>query len=181
MLENVADGFLGLFMFMTHWLSSGNNVGEIRVAAVNRLHSRTAFECVISFDWNSRMSDLLDAGIPVRFSIFSYSDKGDSCVSVRTLFCDVGDYTYFFTDSLKTPVFDSVYTSKSFRQIYRAVREYQRVTRIVTNGASICQIEAVMLPSRVSRLNRSVDMSDICGCRKFATRIVIDTAQRGGP
>jgi|GEM_PF-1348097 len=181
MLGNVADGFLGLFMFMTHWLSPGNNVGEIRVAAVNRLHSRTVFECVISFDWNSRMSDLLDAGIPVRFRVFSYSDRGDSCVSIRTLFCDVGDYTYFFTDSLKTPMFDSVYTSKSFRQVYRAVREYQRITRSVTNGAGICHIEAVLLPSHVSRLNRSVDMSDICGCRKFATRIVIDPAKKERP
>ena len=172
MLENVADGFLGLFMFFAHWLSPGVDQGEIKIAAVKELKGRAVLECVISFEWNDRMSDLIDAGIPLRFRILSYSDRGDTTLSVRTLLCDVGDYTYSISDSLIIPTNDSVYVSKEFRQIYRAAREYQRVTRSFTSSASALQIEAVLLPSRVSHLNRSIDMSDICGCRKFATRII---------
>ena len=178
MLENVADGFLGLFMFFSHWLSPGVDKGEIRIAAVKELNDRSVLECVITFEWNDRMSDLIDAGIPLRFRILSYSDRGDTTLSIRTLSCDVGDYTYSFSDSLVVPTADSVYLSKEYRQIYRAVREYQHVTRSFTSSASAFQVEAVLLPSRVSHLNRSIDMSDICGCRKFATRIIRKKTRR---
>jgi hypothetical protein len=172
MLENVADGFLGLFMFFTHWISPGGDQGELRIEAIRELKTRSVLECVIAFDWNDRMSDLIDAGIPMRFRVLSCSDKGDSTVSIRTLFCDVGDYTYYYNDSISVPFGDSVYTSRKYQQIYRAVREYQRFTRSFSKNAASFQIEATLLPSRVSHLNRSIDMSDICGFRKFGTRIL---------
>ena len=172
MLENVADGFLGLFMFFAHWLSPGDDQGEIKIAAVRELPTRSVIECVITFDWNNRMSDLIDAGIPMRFRILSYSDIGDTTLSIRTFFCDVGDYSYYFSDSLIIPPADSVFISRKYGQIYRALREYRKVQRSFTNTASSFHIEAVLLTSKVSQLNRSIDMSDICGCRKFATRII---------
>jgi hypothetical protein len=180
MLENVADGFLGLFMFFTHWISSGNGQGEIRIETIRDLRTRSVIECVIDFEWNDRMSDLIDAGIPLRFRISSSSDKGDTTVSVRTLICDVGDYTYYFTDSIGAPDVDSVYTSRKYQQIYRAVREYQHVTRRFAADAGAFQIEAVLLASRVSHRNRSIDMSDICGFRKFGTRAIRERT-RGEP
>jgi hypothetical protein len=172
MLENVADGFLGLFMFFSHWLSPGVDQGEIRIADVGELKTRSVLECVISFEWNERMSDLIDAGIPLRFRIFSCSDRGDTVLSIRTLRCDVGEFTYFFSDSVKSSRGDSVFISKKYGQIFRAVREYQHFTRSFTNTAASFQIEAVLLPSDVSHLNRSIDISDICGCRRFSTRII---------
>lgn len=171
MLENVADGFLGLFMFFAHWLSPGNDEGEIRITAVRELKTRSVLECVISFEWNERMNDLVDAGIPVSFRILSYSNLGDTTLSIRTLHCDVSQYDYFYRDSCVAPV-DSVYTSRSYRQVYRALREYRRISRDFTSSASSFHIEAVLLPSSVPHLNRSIDMSDICGCRKFATKII---------
>lgn len=172
MLENVADGFLGLFMFFAHWLSVGNDQGEIRIVAVKELQSRSVLECVISFDWNERMNDLIDAGIPMRFRIESYSDRGDTTVSIRTLLCDVGEYTYSYRDSIIIPPSDSVYHSKEYQQIYRALREYQHLSRGFSKGAAMFHIEAVLLPSNVSQLNRSIDMSDICGFKKFSARII---------
>jgi hypothetical protein len=172
MLENVADGFLGLFMFFAHWLSPGDDQGEIRIAAVEELKGRTALECVISFDWNSRMSDLVDAGIPLRLRILSYSNRGDTTLSVRSFICDVREYTYYFSDSLIVPVCDSVYVSRTYRQLYRALREYKRVPRSFTSTATSFHVEAVLLPSRVSQMNRSIDMSDICGFRKLSTKII---------
>lgn len=172
MLENVADGFLGLFMFFTHWLSPGTDDGEIRIAAVRELNNRSVLECVISYEWNERMIDLLDAGIPVSFKIVSFSNAGDTTRSVRTISCDVSDYSYSYRDSLYGGEKDSVFVSRKFSQVYRAIKEYQRVVRSFNSAASEFQIEAVLLPSHVSRLKRSVDLSDICDCRKFSSRIV---------
>jgi len=170
-LDNIADGFLGLFMFLTQWLSPHSSDGEIRIAAVRELTAVTAVECVISIEWNDRMSDLLDAGIPVSFAIMSYSDKGDTVRSIRTLSCDVADYTYMISDSLLNGA-DSVYTSKKIPQIFRAVKLYQRFERTFSRDASILHVEAVLLPSRVNRLNRSIDLSEICDCRKFSLHLV---------
>ncbi len=178
MLENFADGFLGFFMFFAHWLSPAGDQGEIRVSSVREESSRSVVECVIPFDWNERMSDLIDAGIPMRFRILSYSDAGDTVMSIRTLCCDVSEYTYLFTDSLSTPRSDSVRVSKEYRQIFRIVRDYQRVTRYFSGTASWYHIEAVLLPSRVSQMNRSIDLTDICGCRKFSRRIFAKELKR---
>jgi hypothetical protein len=172
MLENVADGFLGLFMFFTHWLSPGTSDGEIKIAAVKELQNHSVLECIISFEWDERMIDLIDAGIPVSFRIESYSDVGDTTRSVRTLYCDVSDYSYCFRDSLCNVTGNSICRSKKFNQVYRAIKEYRHFTRTFTNTASLLRIEAVLLPSRVSHLNRSIDLSEICGCRKFSTEIV---------
>jgi hypothetical protein len=172
MLENVADGFLGLYMFFAHWLSPGTDDGEIRIAAVKELQNHTVVECVISFEWDERMIDLIDAGIPVSFRIESYSDVGDTARSVRTLYCDVSDYSYYFRDSLCTQARDSIMVSKKFNQVYRAIKEYRHVVRTFTNTTSVFRIEAVLLPSRVNHLNRSIDLSEICGCRKFSTQLL---------
>ena len=171
MLENIADGFLGLFMFFAHWISPGGTEGDIKIVALNELTARTSMECVISFDWNSRMSDLIDAGIPMRFRVISFSDIGDTTVSIRTLQCDVSDYTYTVCDSLSGYI-DSISTSRKFKQIYRALREFQHITRLFSAGANALHIQAFILPSRVPHLNRSIDLSEMCGSRKFATHIL---------
>lgn len=172
MLENIADGFLGLFMFFAHWISPGGNEGEIKIVALQELATHTAMECVISFDWNTRMSDLIDAGIPMRMRIVSFSDiGGDTTVSLRTLTCDVGDYTYSFNDSLSGAV-DTVRISRKFRQIYRALKEYRRVNRTFSVHATALFIQATLLPSRVPHLNRSIDLSELCGSSRFSTHVI---------
>lgn len=171
MLENIADGFLGLFMFFAHWISPGGNEGEIRIVALQELATHTAMECVISFDWNSRMSDLIDAGIPMRIQIVSFSDVGDTTVSLRTLICDVSDYSYSFSDSLSGYI-DSIYTSKKYSQIYRALREYKRIRRVFDPKGDALYIEATLLPSHVPHLNRSIDLSEMCGSSRFSTHVI---------
>lgn len=178
MLQNVADGFLGLFMFFAHWLSPGDDQGEIKVAAVRELHGRAVLECVIAFDWNNRMSDLVDAGIPMRLRIFSCSNLGDTIISIRSFICDVSAYDYYICDSLVAPPSDGVYLSKRHRQLYGALREFQRVSRSFDTASSSIHFEAVLLPSRVSQMNRSIDISDICGFRKLSTKIIRKETKR---
>ena len=171
MLENIADGFLGLFMFFAHWISPGGSEGEIRIVALEEFASHTAVECVISFDWNSRMSDLIDAGIPMRMQVVSFSNAGDTTVSVRTLSCDVSEYSYTFSDSLSGYI-DSTYISRKHSQIYRALREYKRIKRTFNAKGDALYIQATMLPSQVPHLNRSIDLSELCGSSRFSTHVI---------
>lgn len=171
MLENVTDGFLGLFLFLSHWFSPGINPGEIKVIAARELASAYRIECSFSMDWNEQMSDLIDAGIPLRFLIAYASDKGDTTAFIRTLRCDVSNYTYSIKDSLMTNSPDSIAVSKQYRQIYKAQRSFIRLNCYFSKNAKQFVIKAQLLPSTVSQLNRMVDMSDICGCRTFLLKL----------
>ncbi|MGD9200083.1 MAG: hypothetical protein PVI26_00845 [Chitinispirillia bacterium] len=172
MLERIADGLLGLFMFFSNWFSPGSDSQEIKIAAVTEFARGYSLECAIDLDWNEQMSDLIDAGIPLRFKIKSYSDVGDSVILVRTLECDIGNYSYMFCDSIFQPSIDSIYISKRYSQVYRAVRKYSRWNCTFSKEANQFFIEAELLPSRVSQLNRSVDMSGILGCQRFTLNLI---------
>ncbi len=168
MFDRLSEGLLGLFIFLSNWFSPANSSEEIRIAAAKEFSLGYSIECAIKLDWNEQMSDLVDAGIPLRLKITSYSDRGDSLYILRTLLCDIGDYTYTFCDSLGTPLTDSVFTSRKFSQIYRAVREYSRWQYHLSKEATQFYMEAELLPSWVSQLDRNLDMSAIVGCRKFS-------------
>ena len=172
MIERIADGLLGLFMFSSNWFSPGSDSQEIKIAAVTEFTHGYSLECVIDLDWNEQMSDLIDAGIPLRFRIKSYSDIDDSVLLVRTLECDIGNYSYMFCDSILKPQKDSIYFSKKYSQVYRAVRNYSRFRCAFSKEANQFFIEAELLPSKVSQLNRSVDMSGILGCQRFTLNLI---------
>lgn len=172
MIERIADGLLGLFMFFSNWFSTGTDSQEIKIAAVTEFSRGYNLECEINLDWNEQMSDLIDAGVPLRFKIRSYSDVGDSVILLRTLECDIGNYRYMFCDSILKPPKDSIYFSKEYAQVYRAVRNYSRWRCAFSKEANQFFIEAELLPSKVSQLNRSVDMSDILGCQRFTLNLI---------
>ncbi len=168
MFERAADGLFGLFIFFSNWFSPGESSEEIKIAAANEFSYGYSIECVIKINWNEQMSDLIDAGIPLRFMITSYSDIGDSVAIIRTLQCNVSTYTYIFCDSISTTENDSVYTSKEYSQVYRAAKKYCTWTSTFSKKANKFYMRAILLPSWVSQLNRSVDMSEICECHTYS-------------
>jgi hypothetical protein len=172
MFEKLADGFLGLFLFLSQWLSPGATQDEIRIAAVQEAAGGYVIFCSIDLDWNDQMTDLVDAGIPLRFRMRSWSDRGDTAVFIRTLHCDISDYSYAFTDSIMAPSGPRVELSKRHGQILIALKEYTRWDVALSRRARACHIEAELLPSTAARLNRVVDMSNICGCRRFEREFV---------
>lgn len=168
MIERISNGLVGLFMFFSSWFSPGSDSQDIKIAAVKEISLGYSLQCIIKINWNEQMSDLIDAGIPLRFLITSYSDIGDTMQLIRTLDCDVSTYNYVFCDSIIVPKTDSIYISRKYSQIYRAIRSYSRWTCTFSQNANRFHIEAKLLPSRVSQLNRNIDMSEICGCRKYS-------------
>jgi hypothetical protein len=178
MFEQIAEGFAGFFLFISHWLSPEALQEDIRIAAIKKLDEGYRIECAISITWNEQMSDLIDAGIPLRFRIAAYTNTGDTTAFIRTLVCDIETYTYAFSDSSLSPRSDSVRISRSYNQMLIALRDYTRWSFDFGTHVKACLLEAELLPSRASQLNRTVDMSNICGCKKFARSIIIQEKGR---
>ncbi len=174
MLENVADGLVGLFMFLSNWFSPGTDAGEIKIAAAQQFAQQYVIECVIKIPWNEQMSDVIDAGIPLRFKIQSNSDLGDSLSLVRTMQCDVSTYTYTYTDTIITPENDSIYVSESYTKIFKAVRETSKWSSTFSKQGKQFHMEVALLPSVVSQLNRTIDLSEICECEKFSRDLIFN-------
>jgi hypothetical protein len=171
MLAKFADGILGLFLFMSQWLSPGGSQEEIKIVAAQELSAGYEIVCAIDLAWNEQMTDLIDAGIPLRFRICAWSDAGDSLSFIRTLQCDIGNYTYSFCDSISQAA-AGILTSRNYAQILIALRDYTRWNVTLSKSARQCRLSAELLPSRASRLNRMVDMSEVCGCKRFQREFV---------
>lgn len=171
MFENLADGFVGLFLFIGNWLSPGADEAEIRILAAEQLSQSYAIECAIGIRWNEQMGDLIDAGVPLRFRMRAIADKTDTTTFIRTLTCDLSQYTYSYTDSMVET--DSTFTSEQYGQVLLAMRRYCRWGFSFPSTIAIIELEAELLPSPVSRLNRMVEMSNICGCKRFTRTIAV--------
>ncbi len=178
MFEQIGNGIVGLFLFFSQWLSPGASKEEIRIAALEERTGGYVVECAIAIGWNEQMADLIDAGIPLRFRMSGFSDAKDSAVFTRTLTCDIATYTYSFVDTFLIPRPDSVRVSRSYSQALIALRDFSRWPFGFSKEAGECYLEAELLPSRASRLNRTVDMSDICGCRVFTRSLVVHENKR---
>lgn len=172
MLKTVTDGLIGLFMFFSHWFSPGTDVGEIKVMGFEEAGNKYRVAWTITVDLNEQMNNIIDAGIPLRFMIKASSDAGDTIVSIRTLWCDISQYTYAFSDSLKKSPRDSVYRSQDYAHIYKALKSYCAMTSDFSRDSRQFYLEAEILPSRVSQLGRTIEMSDICGVRKLSRQFI---------
>jgi hypothetical protein len=173
MLDNITGGVTGLILFISHWLSPSGEQASLTIADIARREGAYEISCQLKIGWNEQLADLVDAGIPMRFRFEATSDDGRAVRVLRTLQCDITDYTYRFVDSLRSPPRDSVWTSPTYRQILIAMRHFTRWTFTVDSAARQCRVEMTLLPSRAPRLNRSVDFSNVCGCKKLSKTVVI--------
>jgi len=102
MFESAKEGFLGLFLVLGQWLSPGGDDATLRAAAQFSGDTLCVVQCALQTSWSQELSDLVDAGIPLRFRLSAMTDAGDTMVFIRTLRCDIADYTYSFCDSMVT-------------------------------------------------------------------------------
>jgi hypothetical protein len=173
MFESAKEGFLGLFLVLGQWLSPGGDDASLRAAAQFSGDTLCVIQCALQTSWSQELSDLVDAGIPLRFRLSAMSDAGDTIVFIRTLHCDIADFTYSFRDSSVTALPREPSALKKYPQILLALREYARWSISVRPAASACRIEAELLPSRAERLGRTVDMSQIWGQKKIGITITL--------
>jgi hypothetical protein len=129
--------------------------------------------CAMTLAWSDQLTELVDAGIPLRFHVTASSDIGDTVSFRHTLWYDAGSGAYRYADTLRSPSRDSVFVSRPYPQILIALREYSRWTIPLRRGFRTCRVEAVLLPSHVSRFNRTVDLSQIWGQRKISSVLIL--------
>jgi hypothetical protein len=167
MFEQIGNGFLGFFLVIGHWLSPGTDKPDIDVANARRTEAGLVVQCELRPAWNEELSGLVDGGIPLRFKFCASGNSGDTICFVRTLQFDVADYSYSYADSsVCGPPVDPPPTPKKYPQVLLALRDYCRWSFVVSGETSVCRIEAELLPSHATRLNRTVDMSAVWGQRK---------------
>jgi hypothetical protein len=171
MLSELRDGFVGLFLVLGHWLAPVDERPELRADLGVLDHGRREVQCAISMAWNNELEALIDAGIPLRFRFMGVSDAGDSVSIIRSLRCDVVTMTYCFGDT--APISGANSISKKYPQVLMALRDFSRWSFTISADAGTCRIEADILPSTASRLNRTVDMSAIWGQKKLTKVLVI--------
>lgn len=178
MFESVREGFLGFFLVLSSWFSVSQGDAELMVRAVQCSDTTCAVVCAADLGWNEQMTQLVDAGIPVRFRIGITTDAADTIVFIRALQYDVADDAYRFVDSSVVASRDTVAQSKDYPQILIALRDVRRWTFLVSSRARIGHIEVSLLRSHVSRLNRTVDMTQVWGRKKLSTDFRMESRQR---
>jgi hypothetical protein len=171
MFGKMADGFIGLALFISQWLGPGGEQDAVRIDEAVALAQGIRVKCAITIAWNDQMSDIVEAGIPLRLRIATITDNHDTTTFIRTLTCTMTDYTFTFADSAiaATPV-DPV-VSRKYSQMLIAVRDFSHWQVMLPAASRHSRFEAELLPSRAARLNRTVDVSGICGCKKFSKEL----------
>lgn len=173
MLQQLTEGFLGLVLVLGNWLSPGTRDATVTLTHIDSTAAGYVVEYAMTMAWNEQLSELVDAGIPLRFRFHMISDARDTIVFVRTMRCNVVDFTYLFSDTAVHNYGSKVRNSRRYPQILLALRDYRHWTVRLSPATTICHVEAELLPSRVSQLNRSIDMSYVWGYRKVSQSIDI--------
>ncbi len=179
MVEQLRSGFLGLFLVLGQWLSPGTHYADISVSSVSKSATGYLLQCDMQIGWNQELEALVNAGIPLRFRMGAYCSGCDSLVFVRTLYFDVVKTTYYFEDNYLGRLRDSTARSDTYPQVLLALRDFTRWQFVLCRRAESCRIEVELLPSRATRLNRTVDMTAVWGQRKIAKVLVVNTGNGG--
>jgi len=173
MFEQITNSFAGLLLFVAHWLSPDYSAHDIRISEPQRLETGYYVECAISIGWNEHLSDIIDAGIPLRFEFTTITTQADTLKFIRTLSCDVTNFTYSFIDSIQKPYPPKIEQSEQYKQIYVALRDFSRWDVEVPLQSKKCKIKARLLTSYARHLKKQVDMSNLCGCKEYIKELVI--------
>jgi hypothetical protein len=173
MLEPIKEGLLGLVLVFGHWLSPGTEKASLEVEHVDTTGSAYVIECAMDVAWNPQLGELVDAGIPLRFRITATPDVGDTVRFLRVLRFDIADNHYTYADSSLRNYADTVFVSRPYPQVLLALRDFSRWRVPVSKRCNECRLEARLLRSRVSQLNRKVDMTEVWGQRSVGTVVVM--------
>lgn len=172
MLDRIREGLIGLTLVMSHWLAPGERAA-VEVESVARLENGYRIECELQIAWNQQLARIVDAGVPLRFRIGCFARSGDTTSFLRTLHFNIDGCTYYFTDTSLVGGQASPRRSRNYPQVLLALRDLTQWSFTVPPEARSCLLEVELLPSPVSRLNRSVDMSRLWGQRSVSRTVVL--------
>ena len=157
-------------LFAGNWILPQDDNAALTMESIKKI-TPPAWEITMKLEMslNRQLEELIDAGIPLNFRFTAVSNNADTVSAVRSLRCNVADLTYTIMDSSGT----QVATSKKYPMILLAVRDFSRWKFRMPVGSASCALEAEILYSTVSQLNRSVDMSRIWGHQKVKTTVAL--------
>jgi hypothetical protein len=172
--ESIKQGVLGLLLFAGNWVMPENDAAVLKVESIRRVApSAYHVTLTLSMSLNQQLEQLIDAGVPLNFRFSAISDRADTVCCLRSLRCNVADLTYFFSDSSH----GTVVTSPSYPMVLLALRDFTKWEFNLPLNATACRAEAEIRESRVSQLNRTVDMSRIWGHQKVAADISLNAGR----
>lgn len=181
MFASLKQGITGLLLFASNMFLPPGEQAALSVKNVTPVHDNK-YEVTLKMDMhvNERLEQLIDAGVPLRFRFMIISDRKDTVSFYRVLKYQVIDYTYTYTDSMD----GYIQKSEDFPMILLALKSFSKITIMIAQSTQSCKVEADILPSRVSRLNRTVDMSNIWGQRNvsisFNPKNHLDASKKAG-
>src|SRR3989339_863412 len=122
MLSQLSQGISGFFLFVAGWLSPATDEFSLHFDEPKQTASawQCAFELQGSFD--PRLSDIVDAGIPLLVSVTVKQPEGRSAHMIRVLQYDAIKMTYTYSDSLS----GKVVCSKSYSFINTALHDFRK-------------------------------------------------------
>lgn len=173
--ESIKQGVIGLLLFTGNWILPENENAALSVESIKRI-APAEYQVITKMEMsiNKQLEQLIDAGVPLNFRFTAVSDIGDTVSMVRSLRCNVADLTYSFIDSSMS----AAKTSKRYPMILLALRDFSKWKFTLPSKAASCNAEAEILCSRVSQLNRSVDMSRIWGHQKLKVSFTLEEGKK---
>jgi hypothetical protein len=163
MVESFKQGIVGLLLFAQSWFIPNQEMAAISVESIRKTAEKK-FEIHLKMNMaiNQQMEQLIDAGIPLHFKIEAKTDVGNLSTFYRTMQFDVIKYNYHYSDSAE----GLIRMSKDYPMILLALKDFSQWEFLISKNATVCFVEVTLLPSRVTQLNRTVDMSKIWGQQK---------------
>lgn len=173
-MKSIADGFAGLFIFLSNWLSPMEGDGELHLKKIQMQDSLYVIRCEQKFRWNDDATAIIDAGIPLIITFYSEIDGDSQMEFIRVLRSDLERTTYTVLDSTE----GAVLTKTEYSNVYLAVRAYKEIVLEVPSTSSEVEILGVLQRSPVSALGKTISLAPICGGERFYRKLVMNKEEK---
>ncbi len=168
-MNSFATGFAGLFLFIGNWFSSSGD-GELTLREFTIKQNFTEVTYRMDFRWSDEATAIIDAGIPLIIKHSCSFENGHNLSFIRTLKTSVESNGYTVFDSKDG---DKIKNNK-YSNIYVALKRFRVVTISDSSQSAVVSIVTKTMPSPVSSLSRTVDLSPICGGEQLSSRFIAE-------
>ena len=161
MLSQLSSGISGLFLFVAGWLSPATDEFSLHFEKPQQGVSAWQCDFELQGSFDPRLSDIIDAGIPLIVDVTVKQQSNRTVHLVRVLQYDAVKMTYAYSDTLS----GKKVHSESYNFINTALRDFRKFHVEFPKSETLTALtgEMVILPSLVPRLGRKVDLQVLFG------------------
>lgn len=173
MFESIAQGFVGLALFVTQLVSPAAERVELRPDKIEYQGAAAIIRTNLTLPLDPQAEQLIDAGVPLRVRIIIRPEGGQDKYLQRTLRFNTTDYSYTYSDSSG----NGIQSSRKYAMVLLALKDFGRIETVVSRSSGRVTLMAEVLPSRIERLNRTVDMRRLFGKASAELNLTLDKGQ----